>query len=101
MGGQKKPTISKLKKMLEGKRKKSDKEETRKVEYGVLIDPQKREELLNYINGLRYVTPNMVSRKGEIKISVAKKFLRELEREGVVKLDIKNRELEIYIPLRS
>ncbi len=101
MGGQKKPTISKLKKMLEGKRKRAEKEEARKVEYGVVIDDSKRKELIGFIKNSKYVTPTMVSRKGEIKISEARRFLRELESQGMIKLEMKNRELEIYVPVKA
>jgi len=101
MGGQKKPTISKLKKMLEGKKRRSEKEEVRKVEYGVVIDEATKKELIGFIKNSRYVTPSMVSRKAEIKISEARRFLRELENQGLIRLEIKNRELEVYVPVKA
>ncbi len=101
MGGQKKPTISKLKKMLEGKKRKSDREEVRKVEYGVIIDEATRKELIGFIKSSKYVTPSMVSRKAEIKISEARRFLKELENQGMIRLELKNRELEVYVPVKA
>ncbi len=101
MGGQKKPTISKLKKMLEGKKRKSDREEVRKVEYGVIIDEATRKELIGFIKNSKYVTPSMVSRKAEIKISEARRFLKELENQGMIRLELKNRELEVYVPVKA
>ena len=101
MGGQKKPTISKLKKMLEGKKRKSEKEEVRKVEYGVIIDEATRKELIGFIKNSKYVTPSMVSRKAEIKISEARRFLKELENQGMIRLELKNRELEVYVPVKA
>lgn len=101
MGGQKKPTISKLKKMLQGKRRDTDKEEKKKVEYGVLISNELEKELRNYVLKQKYVTPSQLSRKGEIKISEARRFLRRLMDEGVLKLDVKNGDLEIYIPVKT
>jgi len=102
MGGQKKPTISKLKKMLQGKRGKTEKkDEKKKVEYGVVITPELDKELRNYAKKQRYVTPYMISRKGEIKVSEARRYLKKLAEEGILKLVIKNRELEIYQSVAS
>ena len=101
MGGQKKPTISKLKKMLHGKGKDTSKEEKKKVEYGVVIDGKLEKELKGYVLHQRYVTPSMVSRKAEIKISEAKRFLRQLYEEGLLKLEVKNGDLEVYAPAKA
>ncbi len=101
MGGQKKPTISKLKKMLQGKGRDTGKEEKRKVEYGVVIDSNLEKELRNYVLKQKYVTPAQLSRKGEIKISEARRFLRRLMEEGVITLEIKNRDLEVYVPVKA
>ena len=99
MGGQKKPTITKLKKMLQGKKgKKEKKEEKKKVEYGVIITPDTEKDLIRYISRQKYVTPYLVSRKAEIKVSEARRFLRKLAEDGRLQLVIKNRELEIYQP---
>ena len=101
MGGQKKPTISKLKKMLHGKGKDVRREEKKKVEYGVVIDSSLEKELISYIMKQKYVTPSMVSRKGEIKISEARRFLRKLYSDGKLTLEVKNGDLEVYIPVKA
>ncbi len=101
MGGQKKPTISKLKKMLQGKSRDTRKEEKKKVEYGVVIDKNLEKELIGYIMKQRYVTPSLVSRRGEIKISEARRFLRRLYNEGKIKLELKNGDLEVYTPVKA
>ncbi len=101
MGGQKKPTISKLKKMLQGKGRDTGKDEKRKVEYGVVIDSNLEKELRNYVLKQRYVTPTQLSRKGEIKISEARRFLRRLMEEGLLTLEVKNRDLEVYVPVKA
>ena len=101
MGGQKKPTISKLKKMLQGKGRDTSKDEKRKVEYGVVIDSNLEKELRNFVLKQRYVTPAQLSRKGEIKISEARRFLRRLMEEGLLTLEVKNRDLEVYVPVKA
>ena len=102
MGGQKKPTISKLKKMLQGKKGKIDKkEEKKKIEYGVVISPDIDKELREFISKQRYVTPYIVSKKAEVKVGEARRYLKKLANEGVIKLVIKNRETEVYQPLAS
>jgi len=102
MGGQKKPTLTKLKKMLQGKKGRSDKkDEKKRVEYTVITSSQVEDELIKFIMRQRYVTPYMVSRKGEIKISEAKRLLRKLAYNSKVELVTKNRELEVYRPVLS
>jgi len=101
MGGQKKPTISKLKKMLQGKGRDAGKDERRKVEYGVVIDGNLEKELRNFILKQKYVTPAQLSRKGEIKISEARRFLRRLMEEGLLTLEVKNGDLEVYVPAKA
>jgi len=102
MGGQKKPTISKLKKMLQGKKGRAEKKDAKKrVEYGVVVTPDLEKELRRFILRQKYITPYLISRKGEIKISEARRYLKRLQEEGVLRLVIKNRELEVYQPVAS
>jgi len=102
MGGQKKPTISKLKKMLQGKKGRAEKkDEKRRVEYGVVVTPDLEKELRRFILRQKYITPYLISRKGEIKISEARRYLKRLQEERVLRLVIKNRELEVYQPVAS
>ena len=100
MGGTKKPTISKLKK-LTSRREEKKKEEKKKEAYRAFITDKERQEIINYVKKLRYVTPYMISRKVEVKLSIARNILRNLADEGILKLEEKNRELEIYIPTSS
>ena len=100
MGGTKKPTITKMKKMaMREKVKKKQKEEIRKIEYRALIDGGEIEKLKKYVLKQKYVTPYQLSKKGEIKVSIARRLLRGWASEGLLKLDMKNRELEIYVPI--
>ena len=101
MGGTKKPTIPKLKKLASRREEKSKKEEKKKEPYKVYLTDREVEEIVNYVKRQRYITPYIISRKAEIKLSIARNLLRNLANEGIVKLEEKNRELEIYIPISS
>lgn len=98
MGGTKKPTITKLKKWMSGRKKETGKEERRKEVYKIVISSQMDKELRQYIKRLKYVTPFLISKRAEIKLSIARSYLRKLAEEGFVELVEKNRELEIYVP---
>ena len=100
MGGTKKPTVSKLKKMV-GRREEKKKEEKKKENYRILISSKEKDELKNYIKKSRYITPYLVSKRMEIKLSAARRILRELADEKVIRLEEKNKGLEIYTLISS
>jgi len=98
----KKPTLTKLKKMM-ARAAKAQKgvEEKKKVVYRYNIDSKYENEILKYVSGLKYVTPYLVTKKFEIKLSRSKMILRKLAADGKLKLVEKNRELEIYVPIAA
>ena len=98
----KKPTLTKLKKMM-ARAAKAQKgvEEKKKVVYRYNIDSKYENEILKYVSGLKYVTPYLVTKKFEIKLSKSKMILRKLAVDGKLKLVEKNRELEIYVPIAA
>jgi len=100
MGGTKKPTISKLKK-LASRRDEKKKEEKKREAYRSYISEKERQDIINFVKKQKYVTPYMVSRRAEVKLSLARDLLRSLAKEGILKLEEKNRELEIYVPISS
>jgi small subunit ribosomal protein S25e len=75
-------------------RKEAEKEVARKV-------VTREEELLRRaareIQQMSYITPYLLSTKLEVKIGVAKRILRELEKEGKVKLVSPNRRSPLYV----
>lgn len=100
MGGQKKPTITKLKKMM-AKSAKSQKiaEERRKTIFKYNLDSKAEDTIWGYVSKLKYVTPYMITKKFELKLSKSRIVLRRLAEDGKLKLVEKNRELEIYVPI--
>lgn len=95
----KKPTLTKLKKMM-AKAAKAQKgaEEKNRVEYKYNIDSKYENEILKYVSNLKYVTPYIITRKFEIKLSRSKMLLRKFAADGKLRLVEKNREIEIYVP---
>lgn len=99
MGGTKKPTLSKLRKMTMKKDKAGKKGEERKREiFKGYLTPKEEQELTKYILKQKYITPSMLSRRGELRISIARRLLRKLHNEGLLKLMEKHKDLEVYAP---
>lgn len=99
MGGTKKPTLSKLRKMTMRRDKAAKKGEDKKKEIlKGYITPREEEELTKYILKQRYITPSILSRKGELRISIARRLLRKLHNEGLLKLMEKHKDVEVYAP---
>lgn len=77
-------------------KKEAEKEVTKKI-------VTKEEELLRRaareIQQMSYVTPYLLSTRLEIKIGVAKRILRELEKEGKVRLISPSRRSPLYVPV--
>lgn len=96
MGGTKKPTISKLKKTASRRGGKEKKDERKRVIYKAHLPKEEVDKLMKYIEKQRYVTPFLLSRRAEIRLSLARQILRDLAEKGIIKLEGKNRELEVY-----
>lgn len=101
MGGQKKPTLTKLKKMLTRSARAQRAEEKKRVIFRYNLAGGEEKEILNYISKQKYITPYMLSRKMEIKISKSRSILRKLADEGKLKLVEKNGDFELYIPIAA
>ncbi len=102
MGGTKKPTISKLKKMAMRRDSSSRKGEEKKRDiYKGFLTSKEEDELKKYILKQRYITPSMLARRGEVRISIARRLLRKLKEEGLLELLEKHRDVEIYAPVSS
>jgi len=105
MGGQKKPTISAMRKRmtreqrLEAKRKLKEEREKEKGTYPYLLERDMEEKAWSIIAQMKYVTPFILTSKLRIKLSRSRDLLRKLAQEGKLELIEKNRELEIYRPL--
>ncbi|BAB65352.1 MULTISPECIES: 30S ribosomal protein S25e [Sulfurisphaera] len=106
MGGASKKPIStvekRMKKMAEEQQKKQQKRATTKTgkeltSKNVVIDNETLKKVQEELKKETIVTPYTLSTKLNVTISVAKKILEELERQGVVKIGTKDRRTAVYI----
>lgn len=108
MGGKKRPTISQLERRM---RLLARKEEARSRRARALKKEEKKpaslliqvplETIMKDLKRVRCITPYVVATRYNIKISTAKKLLRELAEKGVIRLVDKNRRVAIYVPAAS
>ncbi|MEM0188009.1 MAG: 30S ribosomal protein S25e [Saccharolobus sp.] len=106
MGGTSKKPISTMEKKLKKEMEKQQKSEEKKkglsktgkeiISRTVIIDEDTKKKVLDEIKKENIITPYILATKAGISISVAKKMLRDLETQNVVKLYSKNRRLAIY-----
>lgn len=102
-GGKKKPTVSALekraKKEAEAKKEEGGKKPQMRLSgtTGELTEAS-MDAVIKEIKGLKYVTPYVLSSRLGIKISRAKRVLRELESRGLLVAVDKNSRVPIYAP---
>jgi ribosomal protein S25 len=101
MGGQKKPTITKLKKMMAKSRSQKATEDKKKTVYKYNLASGEEKDIINFIMNSKYVTPYILTRKMELKISRSRMILRRLASEGKLRLVEKNGDLEVYVPIAA
>lgn len=102
MGGRKKPTISQLEKRARRKMVQEKKEERKR--YTMTLTSQGKlaegsyDQIISEIRKMKYLTPYIIANRFGLKISRAKRVLRELESRGIIKIYDKNRRVPIYVP---
>jgi len=102
-GGKKRPTVSalekRMKKEAEGKKEEGGKKPQMKLSgtTGELTEVS-FEAVIKDIKGLKYVTPYVLASRLGLKLSRAKRVLRELESRGVLVAVDKNSRVPIYVP---
>ncbi|BFH73421.1 30S ribosomal protein S25e [Sulfurisphaera javensis] len=106
MGGASKKPIStvekRMKKMAEEQQKKQQKRAPTKTgkeltSKNVIVDNETLKKVQEELKKEIIVTPYTLSSKLNVTISVAKKILEELERQGVVKIGTKDRRTVVYV----
>ena len=103
MGGRKKLTLKQMEKqqllrqMREQKRGKVQVKVEEKKEPALFIDEATFNEIKKEALTANLITPYMIASKYNVKISTAKRILRHLEAEGIVKLVSRSRRTLIYM----
>lgn len=107
MGGKKKPTLSQAEKaqMREAQREQGAKEAKPKTSVKVekkptsVVMPNPRDEkIIKEIQKMKVITPYTVASKFNLRLSVAKDFLEELHKQGVITFVSSGRHIKIYKP---
>jgi small subunit ribosomal protein S25e len=70
-------------------------------EYTVILPEGLYKRISREIRKEPLITPYMLAERYNMTVSLAKKVLRRLEAEGIVKLYSKNRRAPIYVPVKS
>ncbi|RDD53642.1 MAG: 30S ribosomal protein S25e [Candidatus Korarchaeota archaeon NZ13-K] len=76
-------------------------EKAEKVIRDVELKPQLVEQIRKEVVRASYITPQSLAMKYNIRVSVARKLLREFEREGIVVYVDGNSRLRIYMGARA
>ncbi len=107
-GGKKKPTLTQLEKaqrakQREAKRAKSKKEKRssslRDSKAMRIIPPDPRDKkVISQLQSMKVITPYTVASRFNLLLSVAKDFLEECHRQGVITYVSGGRNLKIYRP---
>jgi len=110
-GGKKKPTLSQLAKRARGserretKRVKSERERrSSRIESKAarLIPPDPRDKnVMKQLQSMKVITPYTVASRFNLLLSVAKDFLEELHRQGIIMYVSGGRNLKIYKPAQK
>jgi len=78
----------------EGDKKAKDKRD--KIIGAVDIPDTNSDEVMGALKGMKAITPTGVASKFNLKVSVAKKMLSDLEENGTLELAAKSQNLKVY-----
>jgi small subunit ribosomal protein S25e len=109
MGGKKKLGIKQMERMqtkkdeddAEKKKKEKAGPSKEKKTIGVIPPDAKNEKIIGEIKKMNVLTPYAVASRFNIRISVAKEFLGQLEENGAVQLVSGSHNIKIYKPTAS
>ena len=100
MGGKKKRS---MKKMEKSQKKKTGKKEKRvavasaeKESVPGITPPDLGDKIVSELKKMKVLTPYSIASRFELRLSIARDFLKELERKGIIRFVSKSRNLKIY-----
>ena len=102
MGGKKRLSLKQMERMQakrdeeRRKREKKTAESREKKAPGILPPDPKNEKIVGELKKMPVLTPYIVASRFNIRISVAKDFLEQLEENGVIQLVSGNHDIKIY-----
>jgi len=100
MGGKKKLTMKQMERM-QARRDQERKERrlastTEKKSIGIIPPDLKSEKVIGELKKMKALTPYTVATRFDLRLSVAKDFLEELERRGIVEYVSGSKNLKVY-----
>ena len=103
MGGKKRLTLKQMAR-IQARRDRERRERrlastTEKKSIGIITPDFKSEKVIRELKKIRALTPYAVATRFDLRLSVAKDFLEELERRGIVEYVSGSKNLKIYKPL--
>ena len=104
MGGKKRLTLKQMariesRKERERKERKSGGSTTEKKSLGITLPDLKSKKVIGELKTMRVLTPYTVASRFDLRLSVARDFLKELERRRIVEYVSGSKNLKIYKPL--
>ncbi|MCK4317135.1 hypothetical protein KAV46_00170 [Candidatus Bathyarchaeota archaeon] len=93
-----KKSLKKMEKQQSAKDKTDQKakEKRKKIIGAVEIPDATSDEVMGALKGMKAITPTGVASKFNLKVSVAKKMLKELEDNGTLELAARSHNLKVY-----
>jgi len=104
MGGKKKLSLRQMEGMQkrkdreERKEKGSSKSDSEKKVAGIILPDSRSKEVVDQVKKMKVLTPYTVATRFDLRLSVARDFLEELEKQGAVKFVSGSKNLKIYKP---
>ena len=104
-GGKKRPTLTQLEKAQRARRREARRDRARReasqrdLKAMRLIPPDPRDKkVISQLQSMKVITPYTVASRFNLLLSVAKDFLEELHRQGIITYVSGGRNLKIYKP---
>ncbi len=102
MGGKKKLTLKQMERMQKkepkGKEKGSGGSATEKKVAGIIPPDPRSKEVADQLKKMRVLTPYAVATRFDLRLSVARDFLEELEKQGIVEFVSGSKNIKVYKP---
>ena len=103
MGGKKRLSLKQIERMqarergrTEGKSRKSTGSVAKKKGLGIFPPNPRRKGAIDKLKNMKVLTPYTVASRLDLRLSAAKRFLKELEQQGTIELVSASRNLSVY-----
>jgi small subunit ribosomal protein S25e len=105
MGGKKRQSLKQMEKAQQKKDKAGKKEKRasapssdKKSVPGITLPSLEGDKLVGELKKMKALTPYSVASRFDLRLSIARVFLKELEHKGIIEFVSSSRNLEIYKP---